>query len=337
MTAPAVRSVHPSVSRTPIPLDAKDLPTVCVLCSHNCGMRVDVEDGRIVAARADEHNAVTHGYVCNKGFRIANYAHHEQRVQEPLRRKEDGSFERVSWDDALADIAARLVAIREESGPRAIGLVGIGGQANHMDGPFGLSWLGAVGSKRWFNAFAQEKHQHFLVDHWLFDAAPTAFFHPDQANARHLMVMGSNPRISNRGHNANEYFKAFAADPGRRLVVVDPRETETSRQADRHIRVRPGTDAWFLLAVAATIAGGEGLALFRSGSRAQGDQAADDEGEAATLPDGGASIRSATIPAGFPIHVRLVRRSGKAITAGEAREIGLESRHRCNDRIDSPI
>ncbi len=260
MTAPAVRSVHPSVSRTPIPLDAKDLPTVCVLCSHNCGMRVDVEDGRITEVRADEHNAITHGYVCNKGFRIANYAHHDQRVQEPLRRRDDGSFEPVSWDDAIADIAARLVAIREESGPRAIGLVGIGGQANHMDAPFGLAWLGAVGSKRWFNAFAQEKHQHFLIDQWMFDSPPSAWFHPDQKNTKTLLVMGTNPRISNRGHAANDYFKEFEKDPERRLLVVDPRETETTRQADRHVRLRPGTDAWFLLGVAAAIAGSEGLA-----------------------------------------------------------------------------
>ncbi|MFQ5416705.1 MAG: molybdopterin-dependent oxidoreductase, partial [Myxococcota bacterium] len=142
-----------------------------------------------------------------------------------------------------------------EHGPRSIGLVGIGGQANHMDAAYGLSWLSAVGSGNWFNAFAQEKHQHCLIDHWMFDAAPTVFFHPDQAAAKTLLVMGTNPRISNRGHNANEYFKAFAEDPERHLLVVDPRETETSRAADRHLRVRPGGDAWFLLAVSATIAG----------------------------------------------------------------------------------
>jgi anaerobic selenocysteine-containing dehydrogenase len=255
----ATRTVPASVSKSPLPLAAKDLPTVCVLCSHNCGLRVDVEDGRIAAVRADESNPITRGYVCNKGFQIAHYAHHGERLEHPLRRRGDGSFERVSWDEAIDEIAAKLVAIKEESGPRAIGLVGVGGQGNHMDAPYALSWLSALGSKRWFNAFAQEKHQHFLVDQWMFDSAPTVFFHPDQANAKTLLVMGSNPRISNRGHNANDYFKAFAEDPERRLLAVDPRETETTRQADRHFRVRPGTDAWFLLGVAATIAAGEGL------------------------------------------------------------------------------
>jgi anaerobic selenocysteine-containing dehydrogenase len=259
-TSPAgTRAVDPSVSKTPLPLTATDRPTVCALCSHNCGLRVDVEDGRIVAVRADETNPISHGYVCNKGFQIAHYAHHAQRVQHPLRRCGDGSFERITWEEAIAEIAEKLVALRQEHGPRSIGLVGVGGQANHMDAAYALSWLAAVGSKRWFNAYAQEKHQHALVDHWMFDAAPSVHFHPDQANAETLFVLGTNPRISNRGHNANDYFKAFAEDPERRLLVVDPRETETTRQADRHLRVRPGRDVWFLLGLVATIARGEGL------------------------------------------------------------------------------
>ena len=131
--ATATREVDVSISKTPIPLEAQDLPTVCVLCSHNCGLRVDVADGKIDAVRADEHNPITHGYVCNKGFRIANYAHHDGRIEHPLRRKADGSFERISWDEAISEIAAKLSGIREQHGPGAIGLVGIGGQANHMD------------------------------------------------------------------------------------------------------------------------------------------------------------------------------------------------------------
>jgi formate dehydrogenase len=255
----ATCSVHSSVSVDPIALTANDLATVCVLCSHNCGLRVDVEDGKIAAVRPDKGNPITHGYSCNKAYQIGHYVDHDERVKTPMRRLADGSFERVSWDEAISDISRKLVALRDAHGPRSIGLVGVGGQANHNDAAYALSWLSAVGSKRWFNAFAQEKHQHFLIDHWMFDSAPTVFFHPDQARATHLIVMGSNPRISNRGHNANEYFKAYAADPDRRLVVIDPRETETSRQADRHVRVRPGTDAWLLLAIAATIASGEGL------------------------------------------------------------------------------
>ena len=256
--ASALRSVDPSVSSTPIPLEAKDLASICVLCSHNCGIRVDVEEGRITNVRADASNPITQGYICNKGFAITHYVDHAQRVEHPLRRRDDGSFERISWDVAIQEIALRLSEIREQHSPRAIGLIGIGGQGNHMDAPFGLTFLSALGSKRWFNALAQEKTQHFLMDQWMFDAAPSTFFHADVANTRYLLVMGTNPRISNRGHNASDTFRALAEDPAVTVVVVDPRETETTRQADRHLRVRPGGDAYLLLALAATIASSEG-------------------------------------------------------------------------------
>ena len=176
-----------------------------------------------------------------------------------MRRRADGSFERIDWDTAITEIAGKLSAIREKHGGQTLALAGIGGQANHMDGAFGLSWLGALGSKRWYNAFAQEKHQHFLMDQWMFDSAPSSWFHMDQANARFLLVMGTNPRISNRGHAANDTFRELAEREDCRVVVVDPRETETTRQADGHLKVKPGADAFLLLGIAATIASSEGL------------------------------------------------------------------------------
>jgi anaerobic selenocysteine-containing dehydrogenase len=249
----ATAAVPPSVSRTPLPLDADDLATVCVLCSHNCALRVDVRGGRITAVRGDESSPITHGYLCNKAMSIAHYVEHGQRVERPLRRRPDGTFEEVDWDTAVAEIAARLGAIRAAHGPRALGLVGVGGQANHLGGPYALGFLRAFGSRRWFCAFAQEKTQHCLMDQWMFDASPATYLHADQRNARFLLVLGTNPRISNRGHNATEFFQAFGREPGRTLVVVDPRETETTRGATRHLRVVPGGDVWLLLGMAATI------------------------------------------------------------------------------------
>ncbi len=243
-------TVHPSISATPIPADAEDLVTVCVLCSHNCGLRVDIADNRMVAVRPDKTSPITHGYVCNKSVTVVNYAHHDQRLEHPLRRRADGTFERVDWDTAIAGIAARLSTVRERHGGRAIGLVGIGGQANHADGPWALSFLKSVGSRRWFNAFAQEKTQHPLVDSWMLDAPPASFMHADLEHTKYLLVLGTNPKISNRGHNPNDYFKK---NPERKVVVLDPRVTETTRTADRHLRVRPGGDVYFLTAMAATI------------------------------------------------------------------------------------
>ncbi|HYB99978.1 MAG TPA: molybdopterin-dependent oxidoreductase [Candidatus Limnocylindrales bacterium] len=246
-------AVHPSIAAAPIPTHGADLPTVCVLCSHNCGIRVDVADNRITAVRPDKESPITHGYICNKAVTIVNYVEHDQRVQYPMRRRGDGTFERIDWDTAIAEIAVRLSAIRSEHGPRSIGLVGVGGQANHIGGPFALGFLKAIGSRRWYNAFAQEKTQHCLVDFWMMDAPPTGFLHPDLERTQYLLVLGTNPKISNRGHNATDFFREMAKDPARKVVVLDPRVTETTKTADRHLRVRPGGDVYFLIAMAAAI------------------------------------------------------------------------------------
>jgi anaerobic selenocysteine-containing dehydrogenase len=233
--------------------DETNLPTVCVLCSHNCGLRVDVAGGRIVAVRGDETNPITKGYVCNKAFSIAHYVEHGDRVRHPMRRTADGSFEQIDWDTAIGEIAAKLTDIRRRHTPRAVALVGIGGQGNHMDAPYAMAFLRGVGSRRWFNAFAQEKTQHSLLDQWMFDASPATFLHADTERAKFLLVLGTNPKISNRGHNATDTFKRLAEDPTVTVVAVDPRETETTRTASRHLRVRPGTDAYLLVALAAVI------------------------------------------------------------------------------------
>jgi len=245
-------AVHPSISSTPIARNGKDLVTICVLCSHNCGILVDVEDNRMVAVRPDKNSPITHGYICNKAVTVVNYAHHGQRLEHPLRRRSDGSFERIDWETAVSEIAAKLSQVRRDHGGRAIALVGVGGQANHLDGPWALSFLKSVGSRRWFNAFAQEKTQHPLVDFWMMDAPPAAFMHADLEHTKYLLVLGTNPKISNRGHNANEYFKR-AGNGDRRVVVLDPRVTETTKTADRHLRVKPGGDVYFLAAMAAAI------------------------------------------------------------------------------------
>ena len=239
--------VDPSVSRAPIPATAENLPNVCVLCSHNCGIRVDVVDNRITSVRADESNPITRGYICNKGFSIPHYIDHAQRLEHPMRRRAGGGFDRITWDEAIAEIAAKLNHIRATHSPRSIGLVGIGGQGNHMDGMYGLGVLGGIGSKRFFNAYAQEKTQHNLIDRWMLKAQPAITLHPDLEHTRLLLVLGTNPKVSHRGHRPTDTLKHFAANESTTMIVVDPRVTDTTKSADIHLRLKPGTDCYLLM------------------------------------------------------------------------------------------
>ena len=232
--------------------NASNLATVCVLCSHNCGLRVDVAENKIVAVRADETNPVTQGYVCNKGYSIPHYVEHEQRVQTPLKRQADGQFAPIGWDQAISEIGTKVRSIKDRYSGRAVGLVGVGGQANHLDGAYALAFLLGLESPWWFNALAQEKTQHALVDKWLFDAYPTTHFHADIEHSEFALMIGTNPLLSNRGSKSRDFVRAFSDDK-RTLVVVDPRRTETAKKADIHLTVKPGGDVYMLLAIAAVI------------------------------------------------------------------------------------
>jgi len=79
----------------PVPSSVTDAPTACVLCSQNCGLRVDTDDNRVVAIRSDPENPFSEGYSCNKAYRIGHYIHHKQRLTEPLKRQPDGSYQPV--------------------------------------------------------------------------------------------------------------------------------------------------------------------------------------------------------------------------------------------------
>ena len=96
--------------------------TYCRICEANCGMVATVEDGRVTKLRPDAEHPLSQGYACPKGIAFPEIQEDPDRLLYPMRRRADGSFERVSWDSALEDIGARLRAIRDEHGGEAIGM-----------------------------------------------------------------------------------------------------------------------------------------------------------------------------------------------------------------------
>lgn len=233
--------------------NAENVPTACVICSHNCGLRVDVKDNVIVAVRGDESHPSSLGYTCNKGYAIPNYVNHKLRVEHPLKRMPDGRHERISWEQAISEIGAKLNHIRRQHSPRAIGIAGIGGQGNHSNGFGAIPFLYGIGSPMFFNALGQEKTQHALVDRRLFRATHDLYLPGDEHNADFVLIIGSNPLLSNRGVNATETIKELVRDEKRKMVVIDPRVSDTARRAHRHLRIKPAQDVHLLLALAGVI------------------------------------------------------------------------------------
>ena len=88
--------------------------TACILCSRNCGLEIDVEDGRFVKVRGDKDHPGSHGYICQKAARLEYYQDHDDRLTRPLKRMPNGEFEAVSWDQALDEIAGKLKALMDD-------------------------------------------------------------------------------------------------------------------------------------------------------------------------------------------------------------------------------
>jgi len=227
-------------------------PTACMLCENNCGIEVKLSDGgrRIEKVRGDDAHPASKGYLCQKASRIDHYQNSPDRVAHPLRRKPDGSFERVDWDTAIKEVAAGFAAVRDQYGGDKIFYFGGGGQGNHLPGAYGVSTQSALGGKYRSNALAQEKTGEGWVAASMFGAyARTGDF----GNCEMAVFIGKNPWHSHGVARARVTLRELAKDPKRALVVFDPRVSETAELADIHIRLKPGTDAWALAALIAII------------------------------------------------------------------------------------
>ena len=106
--------------------------TGCVLCAQNCGLEIEVEANRIVKVKGDKINVKSEGYVCRKGLNVAYHQHNADRLKYPLKKVGD-KFERISWDQAIDEIAVKLKNIIGQYGPRSFAYMGGGGQGCHFE------------------------------------------------------------------------------------------------------------------------------------------------------------------------------------------------------------
>ena len=227
-------------------------PTACVCCGTNCGIEVrlgGIDGRRFEAIRGDKANPVSQGYSCQKALQLDHYQNGRDRLTHPLRRRSDGSFERIDWDTAISEVAARFSAIRDAHGGESIFYHGGGGQGNHLGGAYSGATRRALGSRFRSNALAQEKTGLFWVRGMM--GVPGSVH--DFENCEVAVFVGKNPWQSHGFPRARVALAKMAKDPKRSLIVIDPRLSETAEMADIHLRLKPGTDAWLLTAIGAVL------------------------------------------------------------------------------------
>ena len=229
--------------------------TFCRICEAHCGMVATVEDGRVAQLRPDPDHPLSKGYACPKGIAMTEVQNDPDRVLYPLRRLPGGGFERVSWQDAMADITGRLRAIHSAHGPGAIGwYMGNPGAFSYSHTLWVKGFLDAVGSPHYYTAGSQDVNNRFAASALLY-GTPLVIPIPDLARTRFLFMVGANPLVSHGSVLTAPRVRDQLGEVtkrGGRVVVVDPRRTETARQFE-HVPIVPDTDAWLLLAMIQTI------------------------------------------------------------------------------------
>lgn len=228
---------------------------ICPFCEACCGLEVRMAEGRITSVRGDEADVFSKGFICPKGVALKDLHEDPDRLRTPL-IKRDGRFVEATWDEAFAEIERRLPAVIAKHGKDAVAVT-IGNPSAHKFGLllYGVRLSRALGTRSMFTAstldqMPKQLSNGLMFGHWLTTAVP------DIERCDFLMILGANPVASNGSLWTVPDFrgkaKAMRARGGK-IVVIDPRRTETAEIADAHHFIRPGGDAFLLLGMVHTL------------------------------------------------------------------------------------
>lgn len=231
--------------------DSRTALRVCPLCEATCGLTLTIEGTRVTGARGDRDDVFSKGFICPKGASFGAADGDPDRLRTPLVRK-DGELREATWEEAFDAVAAGLGPVVEQHGPHALGVVLGNPNVHTMAGAlYPPVLLTALRTHSVFTASTLDQMPKHVSSGLLYGDA-NAIPVPDLDHTDHLLLIGANPLESNGSLCTAPDFpgklKALLARGGT-LTVIDPRTTRTAKLADRHVTVRPGTDALLLAAM----------------------------------------------------------------------------------------
>jgi anaerobic selenocysteine-containing dehydrogenase len=219
----------------------KEVLTDCTLCYHSCGTVVTVEDGKAVEVKGLKSHPLNQGMLCPKGRAALENIYDPDRLRDPL-KKINGSFERITWDQALTEIAEKLLTLKEEFGPSTLGVFSgsIGVENLEMAG-LTHRFEAAFGSPNFFSVESICYRMRIRTRQITFGKYPS-----EELDSNLYILWGHNPRESD--------FPLLLAmnrnlKKGAKLVVIDPKKISLADRADMYIKIRPGTDGALALAM----------------------------------------------------------------------------------------
>ena len=223
----------------------------CNLCEAICGIEITIEDDQRLDIRGDKDDPLSRGYICPKAVALQDLHYDKDRLRHPVRRTHHG-WQRLGWDEALDEVAQHLKRIHAKYGRNSIATY-LGNPTVHNYGAllFAPGFIRSLHTRNRFSATSVDQLAHHLAAYLMFGHQLLLPI-PDIDRTNFFLILGANPAVSNgslmtapgMGRRLQEIRRR-----GGKVILVDPRFTETAALADRHLFIRPGTDVLLLLAL----------------------------------------------------------------------------------------
>ena len=238
-----------------MPAEQKTHYRACNLCEAICGLEIKTQGDQVLSIKGDKNDPLSRGYICPKGVAMQDIYSDPNRLRKPVKKHGD-SWVEISWQEAFDSVAKKLVAVQEQHGQNAVAF--FAGNPNvHNYGSMTHAGVlrKAVQSKIHFSATSLDQLPHHLTSYSLY-GHQSLIPVPDIDHSHYMLIIGGNPLASNgsimTSPDIPKRLKAIQQRGGR-FIVIDPRRTETAEIADQHLFIRPGTDAWLLMAMINTL------------------------------------------------------------------------------------
>ena len=227
----------------------------CHLCEAICGLAIETDGERILSIKGDPEDSFSRGHICPKAIALQDIQDDPQRLRQPVKRVGE-RWESIGWEEAFELVASRFAEIQREHGNNAVGVyMGNPNVHNYGSMTHGNYFLGQLHTKQRYSATSVDQLPHHLVSLWLYGHMLMIPI-PDIDHTDYFLMLGANPLASNGSimtvPDVGKRIKALKARGGK-LVVVDPRRSETAEVASEHLFIQPGTDVALLLGLLNTL------------------------------------------------------------------------------------
>ncbi len=214
----------------------KVVKTTCRMCGTLCGIDAHIENNKVVHIEGNKDNILNKGRLCIKGSSAVTWLNHPDRIYKPLKKNDQGEFEEIELEQAMDEIAEKLMELQKKYAPNAIGVWKGEGIDFAQQEELARRWIHSVGSPNYFSNDTQCFASRYLSFNLVYGCWPQA----DYENSKMIINWGTNAPVSHSYwmQQINE-----GREKGATLVVIDTRYTDIARQADIYIQIKPGTDA----------------------------------------------------------------------------------------------